>query len=141
MGGGKRVAGGSELIRITAGLLMCVLACPAVANGRWQVMAESPSETSSIELSSIERTANRVSFHIRHTLRDGRIDLNTQRPMREILLKRMVDCRSRRVATLSRAVFSDNDALIHYQAVQPAKAEWTTMTADDPLFKLVCGTL
>lgn len=120
---------------------MCLLACPAVANGRWQVMAESTSETTSIELSSIEHAANRVSFRVRHALRDGQVDPNTQRPMREILDKRMVDCRNRRVATLSRAVFSDNDALIHYQVVRPAKAEWMAMTADDPLFKLVCGTL
>lgn len=141
MGGGKRVAGCSELIRVAVGVLVCLLACPAVAIGRWQVLAESPSETTLLELSGIERTANRVSFRVRHSLRDGRIDLNTQRPMREILLKRMVDCQSRRVATLSRAVFSDNDALINYQAAQPAKAEWTAMTADDPLFKLVCGTL
>lgn len=141
MGGGKRVAGCSELIRAVAGVLMCVLAYPAVANGRWQVMAESPSETTSIELSSIARMANRVSFRVRHALRDGQVDLNTQRPMREILAKRMVDCRGRRVATLSHSVFSDNDALIHYQAVHPAKAEWTAMTADDSLFKLLCGSL
>jgi len=129
------------LIRALAGVLVCLLAYPAVANGRWQVMAESPSEITSIELSSIARKAHRVSFRVRHALRDGQVDLNTQRPMREILAKRMVDCRSRRVATLSRAVFSDNDALIHYQAVRPVQAEWTAMTADDPLFKLVCGTL
>lgn len=141
MGGGKRVACCSELIRAAAGVLMCVLAYPAVANGRWQVMAESPSETTSIELSSIERTAHRVSFRVRHALRGGQVDLNTQRPMRETLAKRMVDCRGRRVATLSRAVFSDNDALIHYQAVRPAKAEWMAMTADDPLLKLLCGSL
>ncbi|MDP1864246.1 MAG: hypothetical protein Q8K52_10110 [Thiobacillus sp.] len=141
MGGGKRVAGRGELIRAGAGVLVCVLACPVVAYGQWQVMAESPSETTSIELSSIARTAHRVSFRVRHALRGGQMDLSTQRPMREILARRMVDCRSRRVATLSRAVFSDNDALIHYQASQPAKAEWAAMTADDPLFKLLCGTL
>ncbi|MBT9591099.1 MAG: hypothetical protein IV089_09345 [Thiobacillus sp.] len=129
------------MIRAVAGVLVCVLACPAVANGQWQVMTESPSETLSIELSSIARAANRVSFRVRHALRDGQVDPNTQRPMREILAKRMVDCRTRRVATLSRAVFSDNDALIDYQAVRPVQAEWMAMTADDPLFKLVCRTL
>jgi len=141
MGGGKRVTGCGELIRAGAGVLVCVLAYPAVANGQWQVMAVTPSETTSIELSSIARVANRVSFRVRHSLRDGQMDLITQRPMREILTKRMVDCHTRRVATLSRAVFSDNDALINYQAAQPVKAEWAAMTADDPLFKLVCGTL
>lgn len=124
MGGGKRVAGCGELIRAGASVLVCVLAYPAVANGQWQVMAESPSETTSIELSSIVRAAHRVSFRVRQALRDGQMDLNTQRPMCEILARRMVDCRSRRVATLSRAVFSDKDTLIHYQTAQPAKAEW-----------------
>lgn len=141
MGGGRRVARRGELIRAAAGVLVCALACPAAANGQWQVLAESPSGTTLIELSSIARAANRVSFRVRHALRDGQLDLNTQRPMREILAKRMVDCRTRRVATLSRAVFSDHDALIDYQAVRPARAEWKAMAADDPLFKLLCRTL
>lgn len=141
MGGGRRVAGGDELKRAVLALLAWGLAFPAGANGRWQVMAESPAEVISIELSSLERAAGRVSFRVRHVLRGGQFDANSLRPMREILAKRMVDCRSRRVATLSRAVFSDNDAMIHYQAIRPAQAEWQAMPKDDPLFRLVCGRL
>ena len=128
-------------MRAAVGLLVSVLMLPAWANGRWQVMSETPAETISIELSSLERSANRANFRVRHILRDGQVDPSSQRPMREILIKRRVDCRSRRVATLSRAVFSDNDAMISYQAVRPLKAEWQAMTLDDPLFKLVCGPL
>ncbi len=52
--------------------------------------------------------------------------MDSQRPILEILDRRMVDCWGRRVATLSRAVFSDHDALIHYQNQTgwPIKAEW-----------------
>lgn len=128
-------------MRRLAGMLVWMLALPAWSNGQWQVMTETPAETTSIELSSLERGGDHASFRVRHALRDGRVDPGSQRPMREILTKRRVDCRSRRVATLSRAVFSDNDAMINYQAVHPGKAEWQAMTLDDPLFKLVCGFL
>lgn len=141
MGGGGRVAGCNELMRAVLGLLVGMLALPAWANGRWQVMAVSPVEIISVELTSLERGVDFVSFRVRHALSDGKIDPSSQRPVREILAKHMVDCRSGRVATLSRAVFSDNDAMINYQAVLPIKAEWQAMTLDDPLFKLVCGPL
>lgn len=123
------------------GLLVCLLVLPAWAGGRWQLMSETPAETISIELSSLERGADRVSFRVRHALRDGRVDSSSKRPIREILVKRMVDCSGQRVTTLSRAVFSDHDAMIHYQAVRPAQAEWQPMPKEDPLFKLVCGNL
>lgn len=141
MGGRGRIACRNELIRAGAGLLACVLAFPAWGDARWQVMTESPAETVSIELSSLERVADRVSFRVRHALRDGQLEPGSQRTMREILSKRMVDCRGRRMAILSRAVFSDNDAIISYQAVHPQKAEWQPMAMDDPLFKRVCGSL
>ena len=120
---------------------MGLMASFAWANGQWRVMSDTSLETTSIELSTLERGADRVSFRMRHALRTGPLDPDNQRPMREILAKRMVDCRGRRVATISHAVFSDNDALISYRAVRPAKAEWKTMKRDDPLLRLVCETL
>lgn len=128
-------------MRAVAGWLVGVLTLPAWANGQWHVMSETPAETISIELSSLERGDGRANFRVRHALRAGQVDPGSQRPMREILIKRRVDCRSRRVATLSRAVFSDNDAMISYQAVRPLKAEWQAIALDDPLFKLVCEPL
>ena len=128
-------------MRAGVGWLVSVLAFPVWASGQWQVMTETPAEIISIELSSLERSDGRANFRVRHILRAGQVDPGSQRPMREILSKRRVECSSRRVATLSRAVFSDNDAMIYYQAVHPVKAEWQAMTSDDPLFKLVCGLL
>lgn len=103
------------------------------------MISETPAETLSIELSTLERSADRVSLRARHALRDGSVDSGSQRPMREILAKYWVDCSGRRVATLSRAVFSDNDAMISHQAVRPAKAAWREMDSDDPLYKRACG--
>ena len=125
-------------MRALSGLLVCALAFPVWAGGQWRVVSDTPAETISVELSSLERGADRVSFRLRHALRDGQVDQSSRRPVREILAKRMVDCSTRRVATLSRAVFSNDDAMINYQAVRMAQAEWQAMPKDDPLFKLVC---
>jgi hypothetical protein len=124
-----------------SGLLVCALSMPVWAGGKWQVVSETPAETISVELSSLERSASRVSFRVRHTLRDGQIDPGSRRPVREILVKRMVDCSTRRVATLSRAVFSNDDAMINYQATRMAQAEWQAMPKQDPLFNRVCEPL
>lgn len=102
-------------------------------------MTETPAEVISIELSSLERSAGRVSFRERHALRGGQVDPGSLRPVREVLARRMVDCRSRRIATLSRAVFSDDDALIEHRAMRPSHAEWQLIEKDDPVFRLVCG--
>jgi hypothetical protein len=141
MGGGRRVARRDELMHALSGLLVCVLALPVWAGGQWQVLSESPAETISVELSSLERGAERVSFRVRYALRDGQVDPSSRRPVREILVKRMVDCSTRRVATLSRAVFSNDDAMINYQAVRMAQVEWQAMPKQDPLFKLACEPL
>jgi len=59
--------------------------------------------------------------------------------MREVLAKRMIDCQTRRIATLSRAVFSDDDALIDHLTAHPRHAEWQPIEKDEPVFRLVCG--
>ena len=125
--------------RVILGTAMWMVASFVWASGTWQVMAETPVSVVAIELSSLQRSAERVSFRERHTMRDGQMDPMTQRPVREVLVKRIVDCAKRRIATLSRAVFSDGDALIDYQAVRERQAEWQRMAKDDPVFKLVCG--
>ena len=126
-------------MRAVLGLLACVASAPVWASGPWQVTAESPTEVVSIDLSRLERNAARVIFRERHAMQGRQIDPASLRPIREVLIKRMIDCRSRRTATLSRAVFSDNDALIDHQAVHPRQAEWTPIAKDDPVFKKVCG--
>ena len=51
----------------------------------------------------------------------------------------MIDCQTRRIATLPRAVFSDDDALIDHLAAHPRHAEWQPIEKDEPVFRLVCG--
>ena len=126
-------------MRAVLGLLACVASVPVWAGGPWQLTAESPTEIVSIDLSSLERNAARVIFRERHAMQDRQIDPASLRPIREVLIRRMIDCRSRRIATLSRAVFSDDDALIDHHAVQVRQAEWKAVAKDDPIFKLVCG--
>lgn len=127
--------------RLLLGLLATWTATPAVADVSWQLVSETPAEAVSIERSSLQRSAGRVSFRERHVFRDRNIDPDSLRPVREVLDRRMVDCPGRRSATLSHAVFSDADVLIDYRAVHPRHAEWRVMAADDPVFKLVCKTL
>lgn len=113
---------------------------PAWANGRWQVVSETPVEVVAIDLSSIETGKDQVVFHERHTLQGGQTDPGSLRPIREVLIKQRMDCRGRRIALVSRAVFSSDDALISYEAVQPRLAKWQPVAPDAPVYRLVCGT-
>ena len=90
-------------MRAVFGVIASLLAMPAWANGAWQVTLETPDEAVAIDLSSFQRNNALVSFRERHTLRGGQIDPRSQRPLREVLAKRVVDCRRHRIATLSRA--------------------------------------
>lgn len=123
--------------RLLFGAAVGLAAASVGASGPWQG-AEIPT-AAAIELSSLQRNADYVSFRERHDVPNGRIDPETLRPVREVLVKRVLDCGKRRIATLSRAVFSEGDALIDYRAVHPRHAEWKRMAKDDPVFKLVCG--
>lgn len=126
--------------RAAFGLLACTLVIgPGWASGPWQVTAETPAEVVAIDLSTIEPGAAGVGFRERHTLRGGQTGSTSLRRLREILTRRVIDCRGRRIATLSRAVFADNDALVEYQATRPHQAEWRVIASNDPVFRLVCG--
>lgn len=125
--------------RVGLGLVAAVATLPAWASGTWQVMADLPDRVISVDLSSLQRSDGRVSFRERHVMRGEQFNPNSLRPMREVLARRVVDCRDYRVATLSRAVFSDGDAMIEYQAVRPGQAEWQSIAKSDPLLLRVCG--
>lgn len=126
-------------MRWAFGVAASLLALPAWAEDPWRVTLESPAEVVAVDLSSIQRDASRVTFRERHALRGGQTDPISQRPLREILLKRVIDCRGRRTATLSRAVFDANDALIEHHAVHARHATWRPIAADDPQYRLTCG--
>lgn len=128
------------MIRAAFGLLASTLVLtPGWASGPWQVTADTPAERIAIDLSSIERGAAGISFRERHTLLGGQTGSTSLRRLREIVTRRVINCHDRRIATLSRAVFADNDALIDYQATRLRQAEWRTIASDEPVFRLVCG--
>lgn len=120
-------------------LAAALLTAPAWATADWQVVQQTPLQTVAIDVASLERRDDGVRFRERHSLNGGRLDPHSRRAIRELLHKRQLDCRTRRIATLSRAVFSDHDALIEYRAVRPDKAAWQPIAPDDPVFRVVCG--
>jgi hypothetical protein len=127
-------------MRAALGIAACLLAAQSWANGPWQVALETPAEVVAIDRSSLQRSGDRVSFRERRSLRGGQRDAYSQRPLREVLARRVIDCRSRHVATLSHAAFSaDGDALIEHQAVRLRDAAWQPLRQDDPVFRQVCG--
>jgi len=122
------------------GMAACLLAAPAWASETWQVALETPAEVVAIDRASLQRHSDRVSFRERRSLRGGQVDAYSQRPLREVLARRVIDCRTHRIATLSHAVFSDDDALIEHRAVRLQDAVWQPVRQDDPVFKQVCGS-
>jgi Txe/YoeB family toxin of Txe-Axe toxin-antitoxin module len=126
-------------MRAVLGILACLLVVPAWADGAWRVVAETLHETVSIDFDSLQRNAGRVSFRERRVMLGVQTDPNSLRSMREVLSRRVIDCRARRIATLSRAVFSDDDAMIDHQATRLNQAVWQPIPAEDRVFKQMCG--
>ena len=120
-------------------LIVALLAAPAWAESGWQLISQSADEVVTIETASLERLPEGVRFRERRSLRGGQVDPHSRRALREILAKRQIDCRGRRIATLTRAVFADNDALIEHRATHPRDAVWQPLAADDPLLRRLCG--
>lgn len=124
---------------LLTGLLAGLLASPAWADNTWRVVSDRPNEVVSIDLASLQRNAGRVDFREQRRMREVQLHSGSQRPVRAILSRRAFDCERRRMATLSRAVFTDDDALIEHQAVRPQQAVWHALPRDEPAFRLVCG--
>lgn len=127
-------------MRAGLALVAWLLVMPAgAADGTWRVVAETPGEVISVDFASLQRKGERVSFRERRVMRGAQVDSNSLRPVREVLSKRVVDCRARRITTLSRAVFSDDDAMIDHQATRLQRAVWQPIPIEDPVFKQLCA--
>ena len=105
----------------------------------WQIVFETPAEIISVDVSNIRTDAGRVWFREKRVARTQQLDPNSLRRIREIQQRRIADCSKRLIATVSRAVFADDDALINYQARRPQQAEWTPALPDQAEFDRVCG--
>lgn len=121
-------------------LVACLVSTPLAANSQsWRVVTQTPQQTVAIDSSSIKREGDRVWFRERRIIHGQLIDGNSLRPVREILSRRIADCRTAKLATLSRAVFSDDDALIDHLAQQPRQAQWTEAAEEPAVYALLCG--
>lgn len=127
--------------RVLVGIAGCWLAAFAWAGSSWFLVAETAAERVEVELSSLERQGDSVSFHQRRTPLGGQTDPNTLRRLREVLEKRVIDCHKRRIATRSRAVFDVDDALIDHQVVRGGALPWQALAPDDALARKLCGGL
>lgn len=123
---------------LLTGLLAGLLVSPAWSD-TWRVVSDTPNEVVSIDLASLQREAGRVVFREQRRVWGMQLHPGSQRLVRAILSRRVFDCERGRMATLSRAVFSDNDALIEHQATRPQQATWQPLSRDEPAFRLVCG--
>ncbi len=126
--------------RVLAAVVACGLVALARADSPWFIVAESAAERVEVNLASLERQGDVISFRLRRTLLGGQVDPNTQRPLREVLEKRLLDCRKRRVATRSRAVFDVGDALIEHQVVRGGVLPWQALAPGDALARRLCGS-
>lgn len=121
-----------------SGVVLALASMAAAAAESWVVVLDTAVERVQIDLSSLERRNGQVRFRERRTLRVGQTDPHTLRPLGEVLAKRVVDCRSRRIATVSRAVFDADDALIDHQVARGNALPWQPLTADDPVARRLC---
>jgi hypothetical protein len=126
-------------MRVVLALAAWLLVMPAgAADGTWRVVADTAGEAISIDFASLQRKGERISFRERRVMRGAQVDSHSLRPMREVLSKRVIDCRAQRITTLSRAVFSDGDAMIDHQATRLQQAVWQPIPIEDPVFKQLC---
>jgi hypothetical protein len=82
-----------------------------------------------------------VAFRERHVLAVAEVDPESLRRIVEIQYRRLADCRKKRLAVLSQAMFSEQDALVHYEAAKPEKLNWLAPRNEQEirLYEWVCG--
>lgn len=114
------------------------------AQGReaWQMVYEDALLRVEVDMASIRHDARVVTFRERHIPAVAEIDPASLRRIVEIQARRSVDCNKKRFALLSRAVFSDRDALVGYEASKKENPKWVEANADreTKLFELICGS-
>lgn len=118
-----------------------ILPAAVWAGEAWQPLYEDGLIRVAIDVASLSRASQAVRFREREIFLKPLMDPAAMRPIREIQYRRQADCASRRLSVLSRAVFSKQGALMHYEAIQPAVASWGAPRTERELKLLdaVCG--
>lgn len=126
-------------------LVMAVLLAigqPAMAGEAWQPVYEDGLISVAIDAASLSREKQSVVFREREIMLRAAMDPATMRKIQETQYRRQADCAGRRISLLSRAVFSEQGSLIHYEANRPAAANWEMPKTgrELKLLEAVCGT-
>ncbi len=111
------------------------------ADEAWQFVFEDASVSVAIDSANIRRENQVAIFRERQVLIKPELDQSSLRHVREIQYRRQAHCGQKTLSELSRAVFSDEGALIHYQARNPAQAKGEAAQSgrEVKLIEAVCG--
>lgn len=95
----------------------------------------------SVDVASFSRQKQSVVFRERHVLSPPQTDPDSLRKIVEIQYRRMANCVDRKLAVLSRTAFSENNALLQYEAFRAGKAKWIVPRSvlENSLLISVCG--
>lgn len=109
--------------------------------GNWQLIYEDAAISVSLDAASLSRREPVASFREREFLRIPELDQASMRPVQEIRYLRQADCAARKLGTLSRAVFSAQGVMVHYEARKPEAVNWEApgSAREIRLLEAVCG--
>ena len=123
------------------GMLIAGVMGTAQGGEAWQAVFEDATVRVAVDVASLRREKQTVSFRERHALAVSKVDPESLRRIVEVQYRRLADCRKRRLAVLSQAMFSEQDALVHYEASRPGKLNWLAPRNEQEirLYEWVCG--
>jgi hypothetical protein len=126
---------------LAAGVLLAALAPVVHGSEAWHEVYATAGSKVAVDAASLRREKQIVSFRERHVLLAAEVDAASLRPIAEIQYRRLADCQTKRLARLSRAMFSDADALVHYEAARPGRTQWAPPRGDEErrVYEWVCG--
>lgn len=124
------------------GAMLLAAIAPRVQGGEvWHELHATADVKVAVDVGSLWREKQLISFRERHVLLTAEVDPESLRRIVEIQYRRQADCEKRRLAILSRAVFSEGDGLVRYEATRRGRTAWVPPQgeADLRVYQWVCG--
>ena len=130
-------------MRILLLLLLSGWSAGLYAQEAWKQVFMDETLVVSVDVASFSRQKQNVIFRERHVLSPPQTDPDSLRKIVEIQYRRMANCVDRKLAVLSRAAFSENNALLQYEAFRVGKAKWIVPRSvlENSLLISVCGAV
>lgn len=128
-------------MRLAAAAFLAGVLPAAAAGEAWQPLYEDGAISVWIDAASLSRREQTWVFRERESLHMPLLDEASMRRIQEIRYLRQADCASHQLSTLSRAEFSEQGVLVHYEARRPDAAHWETPSSSRELrlLEAVCG--